>query len=417
MRKDYLSSQLIATQALLPRDESSSQSLSRPITSTDLIIYARHVKSVTLKTHWYYLDGDTYQHEHAWPSVLACAAANVLFPNLTKLHIEILYKSTSAHWDWAALFTVPTLTEIHYFLPVRSGRESTLKFESILSKCLDLEQIELSIDGYAWSWDCIATSPVPQFLRSVKVEYGALGSSFLNWAGQIPRLEVLDLQPWEWGNPLGSRFNRQVASLPNLDLPPESFPSLLSLKLTHINMNLLAQLCCTPIVTHLVKLVIEIRPSELADLTTGGLFALLAERIPRLQEFECSGDYKLENSTIAKLCPLSLRNLKLSGSDEIGPELHMPTLSSFSQTLEVLELNYYIALGTVMLLPLHLPRLEVLSVYLDSQAIPGSIDTSHLAGASLERMRVIWLSRPFNLTIKLDRREELESAKLELWAK
>ncbi|KAF8602449.1 hypothetical protein BDV93DRAFT_524041 [Ceratobasidium sp. AG-I] len=141
----------------------------------------------------------------------------------------------------------------------------------------------------------------------------------------------------------------------------------------------------------------------------GQLFALLAAHGPNLQEFECDN--------IAILRPLSLRSLKLFGKHRAGPELSMSTLGSLSPTLEVLELSNYISLGATMRLPLHLPRLEVLSFCVEPQAIPVATYMSHLSRASLDRIRAIWLSHPFTLTVRSNQWEEPEPEKLEMCAK
>ncbi|KAF8602443.1 hypothetical protein BDV93DRAFT_557448 [Ceratobasidium sp. AG-I] len=372
------------------------------------VFYARHVKSISMRTRWYHLKGDPSRHKLAWPSVLSYSSAHVLFPKLTKLHLEIFDESIRTPWDWATLFIAPTLTEIHYNVPCRAGRESSRTLDSIMSKCLGLERIKLSNFGDVWLWDGVASSPISQSLRSLKVRHGAMGSSFLSWAGQMPELEELDLQPYEWGN-----YNQ--SSLPNLDLPPESFPSLRFLKFTGGDAILLAQLCRTGVVTHLTKLVVELYNAQ-DGIATDQLFALVAAHSPGLQEFECYGVYQLVNLDIVSLYPLSLRSLKLSVSYEAGPELYISTLSGLSPTLEALELNSNMSFGTLMLLPLRLLRLEVLRVCIDLHAIP-DVDTSHLAGASFEQIRVLWLSHPFTLTIRSSQREEPEPAKLEVCAK
>ncbi|KAF8602447.1 hypothetical protein BDV93DRAFT_607485 [Ceratobasidium sp. AG-I] len=374
------------------------------------VFYARHVKSITMKTHWYYLKGDPVRHKLAWPSVMSYTSTHVLLPSLTKLHLEIFDESSSTPWDWATLFIAPTLTELHYHIPLRAGRENSRALDSIMSKCLGLQQLEFSMHGSGWSWDSVASSPFPQFLRSLKVVDGSIGNSFLRWAGRMTQLEVLELHPWDWGNHHGS-------SLPNLDLPPESFPSLLSLHFTRGDTILLAQLCCTPIVSHLTKLIVATYNSQDGGVATSQLFALVAARSPSLQEFECYGAYDLVNSDIASLYPLSLRSLKLSGSYEAGPELYISTLSGLPPTLKVLELNSNLSFTTLMLIPLRLPRLEVLRVCINLYGIPDVVDTSHLSGASFEHTRSLWLSHPFTLTVHSDQWEEPEPAKLEMCAK
>ncbi|KAF8602444.1 hypothetical protein BDV93DRAFT_607482 [Ceratobasidium sp. AG-I] len=374
------------------------------------ILYAQHVKSISMGARWYRRQLDDYQHQQTWPFLLSYASAFVLFPNLTKLHLEISDESGSIPWDWASLFIVPTLTEVRYNVPDQADQEHSRMLQLILSTCLGLERMSLSVYGGSWTWDQVASSPIPWSLKCLKVCSGIMGTSFLTWAGRMPKLETLDLQPQVWGN-------YYEASVPNIDLLPESFPSLLFLKYTGGDTNPLAQLCRTPIVTHLTRLVLATYISLPGGIATSQLFALVAAHSVGLQEFECCGRYDLVDSDIASLYPLSLRRLKLSSSSKTRLELLMPTLSGLSPMLKDLDLGHYVSLGTIMHLPLRLLRLEALSVCVDSMAIDDAVDTSHLSGASLDRIRAIWLSHPFTLTVKYSQWERPEPVLLDRCAK
>ncbi|KAF8602425.1 hypothetical protein BDV93DRAFT_509202 [Ceratobasidium sp. AG-I] len=255
--------------------------------------------------------------------------------------------------------------------------------------------MEFLICGYDWPWDNIDSRPVPQSLRSLKVSsYGRTGNSLLNWAGRMPELEELDVQPYSWRS-------RIEDALSPLDLSPESFPSLSFLKLAFVDANLLSELRHTSIFTHLTKLAVEIFTDTQDEIVATQPITLLVAHSPGLQEFECTGRFPLLNSDIASLYPLPLRSLKLSGNYPVGPELPLSALSSLPPTLEVLDLSYYVSLKTIMLLPLRLLRLETLRVSLNPHAIPNAIEISHLSGASLEGTRAIWLSHPFNFVVRI----------------
>ncbi|KAF8602448.1 hypothetical protein BDV93DRAFT_607486 [Ceratobasidium sp. AG-I] len=371
------------------------------------LFYSQHVKSIYMGSDWHHLKIDLHPHQLAWPSVLSYASTRVLFPNLRKLHLAIYNETTPVPWDWAALFIVPTLTNIRCDIPARADQKLSRMLNSILSTCLGLERMILSTYGGEWPWDRIASSPVPRSLKSLKVVEGVMSHSFLNWAGQMPQLEELDLQPHWWER-------NGATTLSSVEFPPESFPALALLAILRADKNLLAQLCLTPVVTHLTKLAVEIITGDVA---TTQLFSHIAAKSPSLQEFECCGYFYLANSDIASLHPLSLRSLKLWGTDKEGPELDISTLSGLSSKLEVLELSSYVSLWTIMCLPLHLPHLEVLGVCIDPQAIPNTVDTSHLSGASLERMRILWRTHPFTLTITCGQWENPEPAKLDICSK
>ena len=363
-----------------------------------------------MNTPWYNLKADPAQHELAWPSVLSYRSARNLFPNLTKLRLEILDEKSSISYDWVTLFIAPTLAEIQLQTSSRPGRETTRALDSIMSKCLDLQRIDLSVYGPFWSWDGVANSPVPQSLRSFKIFEGTIGSSFLSWAGRMPELEILDLQPYEWRS-------RQETTLLDIDLPPDSFPSLRFLNFENGSINLLANLCLTPIVSYLTKLTVKIYISEGDSVTTSQLFVLLATHIPSLQDLECHGPFDPTTSGISSLYPLPLHRLKLSGSFYAGPELSMTTISGLPPTLKVLELNNFLSLQTIMHLPLHYLRLEVLHVCINPLAIPSAIDSSHLSGSSLEGIRTIWRSHPFTLKLDFDQWEYPEVPNLDICAK
>ncbi|KAF8602445.1 hypothetical protein BDV93DRAFT_607483 [Ceratobasidium sp. AG-I] len=370
--------------------------------------YARHVKSISMGKNWDHDESQLSHHNLAWPSVLSYTSTYVLFPNLTKLCIGPLDERSPIHWDWASLFIVPTLTEIECCEIIPANPEQSRAFDLMLSKCPDLGQMTLSVNRRDWSWDQIARSPVPQSLRSLNARGGIMGVPFLSWIGRMPHLENLDIYPRQWGI--------TATTLPDTDLSPESFPALVSLTPDGEDNNLMAYLFRTPIFTHLTKLVFGACIRE-PDSVTSELFALLVACSPGLQVLECSGWFKLENSDITSLHPLPLRRLELIIYGIVGPELFTITISGLSPMLEVLRLSNCVPLENAMRLPLQLPRLEVLDVYADLQAIPDVVDASHLSGASLEKIRVTWLSRTFALTIRSNQWKDIEPARLDTCSK
>lgn len=372
--------------------------------------YGQHVKSLTMNTLWGSDESGLSHHKVAWPAVFSRVSRCTLFPKLKTLYLVLFAKRSTIRWDWANLFIVPTLTEIYYNLPRQAGQEHSRTLESMLSKRLSLEQITLSVFEINWPWNEVANSMVPKSLKTLTVRRGTIGVPFLVWTGRIPHLEELYLQPQRW-EPLNE------LTLPDIELPQKSFSALRVLSFINGSKALLEQLCRTFVFTGLIKLLVQILLIPRDDVTTGQLFALLAEHSPSLQDFACSGDFLLENSDIPSLHPLSLRSLKLLQSGKPGPELQISTLSGLSSTLKVLELNNYVSFDTIMRLPLCLPRLESLSVCVSPRVLPKNVDTSHLCGASLERARAIWLSHPFTLTIISDRWRKPELEKLDMCAK
>lgn len=208
-----------------------------------------------------------------------------------------------------------------------------------------------------------------------------------------------------------------MTTLPNFESSLESFANLLSLNVTGGDKSLLAQLCRTPAVTHLTKLAARVRASTQEDITTTTPFAQLTAHIPQLQELKLYGKIYPDNSNVASLHPPSLQILVLSGSDGAGPELSRATLSSLSSTLEVLELDNYVSLGTIMHLSLCLPRLKHLKICFDPHSVPDTIYTAHLSGTSLEIIRSVWLSHSFTLMIRSDPWETPGTVELDICAK
>ncbi|KAF8602440.1 hypothetical protein BDV93DRAFT_524035 [Ceratobasidium sp. AG-I] len=371
--------------------------------------YARNVTSIFMSTYWDHDETNLSQHTLAWPSVTSYASLHNLFPNLTGLYIRLRDEHSPIPWDWVTLFIVPTLTEIEYHVPLGASLGHSRALGLMLSKCPDLGQMTLLGHDRDWPLDQIASSPVPQSLRSLYIWDGTMGISFLSWVGRMPQLEKLDLIPAWWGT--------TATTLPDADFPPQSFPALVSLILSGGDNNLLAHLFRTSIVTHLTKLSFDVEDSGDDDITTSELFTLLAAHSPGLQDLDCSGDFYVNNSDITSLHLLPLQSLRFLGSGATGAELSMAALSGLSPNLKVLLLNSYVSLETAMRLPIYLPRLERLEICIDPQAIPDAVDTSHLSGASLEKIRVIWLSHPFTLTIRSDHWKNPKRAKLEMCAK
>ncbi|KAF8602446.1 hypothetical protein BDV93DRAFT_607484 [Ceratobasidium sp. AG-I] len=373
--------------------------------------YARHVNIITVAIEWMYGRNTIYNHTPAWLSILSDNSARTVFPKLQILVIGLLNGPSQAILDWANLFIVSTLIDIRFNVPTDVDEEiPTRVLDTILSKCLGLERMLLLMNGVNSTWDRFACSTISQSLKSLKVLQGTVGVPFMNWIGKMPYLEELELRPYSWGS-------NRATTISSYEFPPESFMALLSLEIVRGDKNHLARLCRTPVVTHLTKLVARVYTSRKDDIATGKLLALVAARSPNLQEIEFDGQFYLEKSDIAVLHPLSLRSFRFTGSNEAGPELCMSTFSGLAPTLEVLELNNCVSLGSIMILPLHLPRLEVLSICIDQHGIPDVVDTSHLNGASLDETRVIWLSHSFTLVLRSDQWEELEPEKLDMFSK
>ncbi|KAF8602441.1 hypothetical protein BDV93DRAFT_607481 [Ceratobasidium sp. AG-I] len=371
--------------------------------------YARNVKSLSMNTDWDHSECQLSHHKLAWPSVLSYASTYVLFPNLTKLGLRLLDKRSPIHWDWATLFIVPTLTEVECHGIIPANLKQSRVFDWMLSKCLDLGQMTLSVNRHDRPWDRFACSPVPQSLRSLNARDGEMGIPFLSWIGRMPQLENLDIYPDWWGG--------TPNTLPDTEFPPESFPALVSLTLGGEDNELMAYLFRTPITTNLTKLAFDVRTSRYVNVTASEVFALLATGSPRLQELQCSGYFQLEDPDIISLHPLLLRSLKFIIHGALGPELSLTALSGLSPKLEVLTLGNYVSLESAMRLPLQLPRLVALDIHTDLRTIPDVVDTSHLFGASLERTRVIWRSHVFALTIRSDQWENAAPAQLDMCSK
>ncbi|KAF8602450.1 hypothetical protein BDV93DRAFT_524043 [Ceratobasidium sp. AG-I] len=193
------------------------------------IFYAQHVKRISMKMHLDYNESDISQHNLAWPSVLSFTSAYTLFPNVAKLRLEIREERSRMPWDWATLFIAPTLTDFRYCIPNRANRETSHMLDSITSKCLALQGTTFLGHGDICDWDCLVNSAASQSLRYLKVLRGTMGDSFLRWAGRMPELEVLDLQPYVWKD-LGE------ATLVNFESLPDLFPNLLFLKFTYGNL-------------------------------------------------------------------------------------------------------------------------------------------------------------------------------------
>lgn len=356
--------------------------------------YAQHVQKLFASPAWTASNEYVCHNDITWPSVLSYASAHILLPKLRILSLEIRhsFQRCIVPWDWTNILIPPTLTEINYRVLLYDNHDPSGILEVLLSKCTNLVSLTLWAQHHDWSWDFLARISVPQSLKHLRVMSGLIDGAFFSWLVQIPRLGDVHIEPSRWGASI-------APILCSIAATTSSSLELSSLRLGRCKLELAAQLLRTSKTAHLVQFAMseELDDEYIPEIRP--FLELLVKHSPDLLELELLTSRHLSISEISCLQPLLLRSLNLSAASlETNNEL-MQTLADFWPGLQVLKLDDSIPLKDLLLVPILLPQLRHLRIDLDCREFPNVADMAHFSGISLEKIRAVWLSHKFSLSV------------------